>query len=375
MAGRRRGILAAAAGAALASGAAYYAWQLDHQAFRVSHRHAALDAHVAAVAGDRVRIRRRAPLEPPIIGLEYPGGHAMLDSRDGDWYRVARVWGRRPVRGMPCRFDSFVYPGDPELAHGIAFEDVRYPTELGPCPAWLIPGGDPEAPWVIAIHGKGASPREVLRMLPVIHRAGASVLAIGYRNDIDAPASPDRRHAFGASEWRDLEAAVRFARGRGARNVVLFGFSMGGAIAASFLRNSAHSTTVAAVGLDAPMLDLRAAVEHRARHHPLPMAVHRAMLPVAAWMLRVDWQRYRYLDDAERWPGPIFLAHGSADPLVPVATSDAAAERLGPRVRYVRVDGAGHVRSWNADRERYERELEAWLTEAAEAARRLLRVR
>lgn len=359
---------AAAAGAAAGALTALYAWQFDRQAFRVQHRHAAFDAHVTAVTDDRVRIRRRGPLEPPIIGLEYPGGHAVLDLREGDWYRVSRVWGRRPVRGMPCRFDSFVFPGDPAVAHGISFQEVRYPSELGACPAWLVPGRDAEAPWLIAIHGKGASPREVLRILPVIHRAGWTVLAIGYRNDIDAPRSPDGRYGFGLTEWRDVEAAVRFAVERGAHEVALFGYSMGGAIAASFLRRSELAARVAAVGFDAPMLDLRATVQHRAQHQPLPAAVHRLLLPVAGRALRVPWEAVRYLDDVDGWPGPVFLAHGTADPLVPVATSDEAAARLGGRGRYVRVEGAGHVRSWNAEPGRYERELEAWLVDAREAA-------
>lgn len=360
---QRRAALASATGLAAALLAVgVYAGQLDRQAFRVNHRHARLDGHVVATGRDRVAVRRRAGLEPPLIGLEYPGGHALLDAVDGPWYRIARVWGRRPVRGMPCRFDSFVYPGDPELAHGLPFEEVRYATELGPCPAWVVPGGNGDL-WAVAVHGKGASPREVLRMLPAFHRAGVTVFAIAYRNDVDAPPSSDRRYTFGRQEWRDLEAAVRFAVERGARRIALFGFSMGGAVCASFLRSSPLREHVVGLGLDAPMLDLRAAVRHRARHHPLPTPVHEALLPAAGLLLRIPWRELRYVDETGQWPGPVFLAHGTADPLVPVATSDEAAARLGDRVRYVRVEGAGHVRSWNADPERYEATLTAWLEE------------
>lgn len=356
-----------AVGLTLGAAGAVYTWQFDVQAFRVVRRRAKLEHHVVEADEGRVCIAGRGPLEAPIIGLEYPGGHAVLEARDGAWYRYSRTWGRRPAAGMPCRFDSFVYPEDPQVAHELPFQVRAFDGELGPCPAWVVPGNDNAAPWLIAIHGKGASPREALRILPTVNRAGVTLVAIGYRNDLGAPPSPDGRYRYGVTEWRDLEAAVRFVRSQGARGVALFGYSMGGAIVANFLRRSPLAKHVVGVGFDAPMLDLRASVEHRARHHPLPPLAHRALIPVAAFLLGVDWRAYRYVDHVEQWPGPVFLAHGTADPMVPVATSDAVAARLGRRVRYVRTEGARHVRSWNANPVRYERELEKWLAAVREA--------
>ncbi|MGH2610015.1 MAG: hypothetical protein ACRDHF_13125, partial [Tepidiformaceae bacterium] len=50
---------------------------------------------------------------------------------------------------------------------------------------------------------------------------------------------------------------------------------------------------------------------------------------------------------------PVLLFHGDSDDTIPVALSDTfAADR--ENVIYHRVPGAGHVRSWNADRPRYE---------------------
>jgi acetyl esterase/lipase len=61
-----------------------------------------------------------------------------------------------------------------------------------------------------------------------------------------------------------VAAAVAYARGEGARRVVLFDYSMGGGVMANYLLQTAEAggPFPDAVVLDAPMLDLRATVEH-----------------------------------------------------------------------------------------------------------------
>ena len=355
-----------AGGAAAAAGVVgTYAALFAREAFLVRAAPPRLELRIVDVAGDRLVLqprRRSASLEPPVVGLEYPGGYALLSERVGESaYVVARRWGQPPRRALPARFDSFAYPGDPRTAHQLDYEEVRYRTPLGDAAAWVVPGDGPER-WAIAVHGKGAHRREVLRMLPMLHRLGFTVLAISYRNDDDAPRSPNGRYGYGLEEWEDVAAAWRFAADRGARTIVLVGFSMGGAICASFLRRCPTARErLAALVLDAPMLHFRRTVAHRADQHPLPTLAHRAMLPLAGWLLGVPWADLDYLRDASGWSCPIWLAHGTADPLVPVQTSDELARIRPDLVTYHRVEGAGHVRSWNADPAAYDRSLGAFL--------------
>ena len=51
-------------------------------------------------------------------------------------------------------------------------------------------------------------------------------------------ASADGYHRYGQTEWEDLAAAIQYALDHGAEDVVLVGYSMGGAIVVSLLYRS-----------------------------------------------------------------------------------------------------------------------------------------
>ncbi len=257
------------------------------------------------------------------------------------------------------------------VAHGIQFEDVRLPGELAPIPAWYVPGERDTC--LIFVHGKSSWRGEALRLMPVGRSLGLPMLAITYRGCEDVPADPAGRYTYGVTEWRDLEAAVRFAHERGARRVVLAGFSMGGSIVMSFLLRSELRDLVAGVILDSPMLDLRGAVEHQAALAGLGPQRRRILL-TAARLVGVDWESFDYLGRANEFKVPILLFHGDDDRDVPIQVSDAFARRLPDLVEYVRMPGVGHLLAWNADPAAYESRSKVFLERLLEQACALTRV-
>lgn len=256
----------------------------------------------------------------------------------------------------PRRDDPFAlgYRGDPWSGLGLEFEAVTVPTELGPAEGWLVPAGG-GALWAIYVHGVGGLRENGFRQLSVLHEARIPTLMIGYRNDPWGPRGNPPFHGFGLTEWQDLEAAVTWAGGRGAERIVLVAESMGAAIAGQFLKRSAEADRIAALVFDAPALDYRVIARRFMRWLPLGNVILALGYRLARRVLPVDIETAVVADAVRDFPGPVFVAHGTSDPLVPVTISQELSARLRETV-YVETD-AMHLRSWQADRERYRREL------------------
>jgi alpha-beta hydrolase superfamily lysophospholipase len=361
---------AAAALAALAGGAG---WHYSGVLLRPDRRVQYLD-RVTAIADGEVWLRRtRWAEQPGEWALRWPDGMAVVGPVsgvvDGQVRRPLRPAGLVPPVG-PVAIDAGPYDPDPS-AHGLAFQTVPVPGPLGDCPAWLVPASG--STWVIAVHGRGADQRESLRVLPVLHQLGHPVLAISYRNDLGAPASPDGHYHLGDTEWEDLAAAVDYALAAGASGVVLYGWSMGAAITGAYLDRAAGpgAAAVRAVVWDSPLVDWRATLRQQAALRRLPPGFTPLATGVTRLRIGIDFGRFDLVRRPPRRRPPTLLFHGDADTAVPVGPSRtlaAEATRWGWPVRYVEIAGAEHTAAWNVDRRRYESAVADFLTEYAPRA-------
>ena len=341
-----------------------------------------LGTEVLAVADGSVTLAREpgSPREltlPGTWGLRWADGYgrlgAILDQGPDRIERAfTRLEGAPPRAGEGSAVEGYAFPADPTLAAGRPAREVSYPTPLGPTAAWRVEG--PRDTWVILVHGYNAARTETLRTLATVSRQGYPALAITYRNDPGAPRSPDGLRHWGATEWRDLEAATRYALDQGAGGVVLAGFSMGGAVVTSFLMESPLASRVRGVLLDSPALDLGEVIDHGAADRDLPVLgtpVPPALTVVAKGIAGVrydlDWAELDYIDRAGRLAAPMLVLHQGGDPTVPVVLSEQLAAARSDLVTFERFAGDGHVQSWNTDRARYERAVRAFLERVAPA--------
>jgi pimeloyl-ACP methyl ester carboxylesterase len=277
----------------------------------------------------------------------------MLTAGVVDWAGAKR---RKPADPL-----TIGYHGDPGQAFGWRFDTIRYPTELGEAEAWVVPGEPGQRLWGIWVHGIGGIRENGYRMVKTLHEAGLPVLLITYRNDAGAPRSADGLYSFGLGEWRDLEAAVDYAVSQGADRVVIAAESMGAAITGQYLRRGSNVERVAGLALDAPALDFPAVIQAGGRRYRVPLSDYVAAAGLWVWRLvRTDLRRALSLDAVVEFPGPVFVAHGTRDPLVPFSITERLAEKR-PDTRLWKTDADRHPMSFEADREGYARALREWL--------------
>jgi alpha-beta hydrolase superfamily lysophospholipase len=341
------------------------------------------DVDVLAVGAGSLTLRATPETVAPGrygLWLEAGGGHARVgevidhDEQAGTVTRRLLGVDRGRLRQGTARWNQYFYVGTP-AALGLPFEAVAVPTELGDMPAWFVPAADgvpARDTWAVLVHGRGATREECLRALPVLHRLGFPALVVCYRNDPEAPRSRGGRYQLGDAEWLDVEAALLVAAERGAAEVVLFGWSMGGAIVLQLVTRSWVADRVRAVVLDAPVLDWRHVLDHHARLNHVPDAVGRLAQAVlqhrsARRLLGVDaplsLDRMDWVTRAADLHVPLLILHSDDDEFVPAEPSRLLARARPDVVTYVPSRGARHTKEWNVDPDGWDSAVARFLLE------------
>ncbi len=340
------------------------------------------DTQILAVEADSVTLQLSVDtVQPGRYGLWFDDGqgHAKVgavlevDEVAGRVRRVLEVVDTGELRTGSGRWNQYYFAGRPQEALGLSSRDVEITTELGILAAWEVPAADEAAGrWAILVHGRGAPREECLRAVPVLHDLGFTALIPMYRNDIGAPSSSDGRYSLGLSEWRDLEAALLHAVDAGAQQVVLFGWSMGGAIILQTLDRSWLSDRVTAVVLDAPVIDWADVLRHHGAMHKIPGPIGslgRSLIG-RSWARRlvgvhqpIDVALTNWEHRADELKHPTLLIHSLADEFVPVGPSVSLAAKRPDLVRFEPWQEGRHTKEWNVDPERWDAVVRAFLTE------------
>ncbi|MCU1545207.1 MAG: alpha/beta hydrolase [Homoserinimonas sp.] len=300
-------------------------------------------------------------------------GHATVGDivRQGDGTVTRRLLSEdsgRVQAGIRVRISGWFYRTPHDL--GLAYEEVYVRTSLGPAAAWLVEPQTRSGRWVIQVHGRAVDRTETLRALPVFRASGYTSLLISYRNDGVAPRSDDGRYALGDVEWLDAEAAIEYAINHGATDIILMGWSMGGAIVMQAATRTRYAYAVRGIVLDSPVVDWVTVLHHQARAMRIPGFIRQAALAAISrpWgrvltrqSTSIDLPRLDFVRRGSELGLPILLMHSDGDTFVPSAASKALAQQRPDIVTFESFAGAGHTRLWNYDPARWNGAISLWL--------------
>ncbi|MFI5906209.1 alpha/beta hydrolase family protein [Dactylosporangium sp. NPDC051541] len=362
--------LAGAAGLAvlLPTGTAGAGWFLAGQVLDVKSPRV-YPVRVRARAGNRITLTRTPDTARDIpLSFVWATGHARLGTvlsvdRATVTREVAEVTRGALVTGLRGYTSGYVFEGDPRSARGLPYDEVTVPGELGALPAWLVPPveGPADDTWIIAVHGRGAPRGEALRALPTLAATTHRTLVVSYRNDEHAPPSHDHRFHLGHTEWRDVRSAIDYARSAGARDVILMGWSMGGAAILNLLREWNHDGFLRALILDCPVIDWNATLRMNARQLNVPPVWTWTALKLIQHRLGVTGRDLDYRPLAAKIDVPTLLYVDHDDRTVAPAPTVEFAHAAADHVTLVETREAGHCRSWNLDPAAYEHRLAEFL--------------
>jgi dienelactone hydrolase len=311
-----------------------------------------------------------------VWGLETVNGYGQVEtiiSKDSAQVvrRYVHIAGAEPVAGVFADMEVRAYPVDPLTGLGLGYEEVKVEGDLGAFPGWFVDGT--RATWVICYHGNALTRLDCMRLLSITAPAGYPTLVGTYRNNPNAPADPSGLMQYGRTEWPDVQAGVAYAIDHGAQSVVVAGISMGGAVVTSYLMESGPTDVVAGVILDAPALDLGAAIDRGADDESLPvigLPVPRSLVTVTKWVSQrrwdVDFGAMDYLARADELDKPILLFHGEEDSTVPISISEELSrERPDLIWDFIRGPNAEHTATWNVVPEVYAERVLSFLEAVA----------
>lgn len=251
---------------------------------------------------------------------------------------VAFLWVRQEsmlyLPGMPSR-QLVASPAD----IGLHYEAVRIRTGDGEeLDAWFIPA-EPERAVLLFFHGNAGNISHRLDSLRLFHALGLSVLIIDYRGYGQSTGKPSEQ---GTAE--DARAAWRYLvedRAVPAERVIVFGRSLGGAVAAVLAAEHRPGGLI---------------VESAFRSVPDLAAEIYWFLPVRR-LARIEYPVERKLRSVQ---APLLIVHSRDDEIIPFHHGEVLYRAANAPKQLLELSG-GHNDAFLRSRQRYVEGLEAFL--------------
>jgi len=306
------------------------------------------------------------------------GGHALIGrvlSISADNAVVERevlsVTGGRLEDHSRGLWTGHVFGRPSEL--GIPFKSIELTSAGRTLPCWLFTPAHlaDSCNWVVHIHGIRTTRLTTLRNVGVASRAGFVSIVPSFRSDAENVRGYASGSGLGLSEWNDVEKAITYARDHGAKNVILFGLSLGGLIALLLATRSRNSDLVRGLILVGPVTNFPATIRYGAAQLGLPSWVGTvAMIPLklspwyrlAGTPAAIDFSSLQLNDSRELLAVPTLVVQSPNDDEVPYSETLRFANS-NSTVTLSSSFKAFHTCEWNVDPAKFESTINNWLND------------
>ncbi|MDP9174910.1 MAG: alpha/beta hydrolase [Planctomycetota bacterium] len=233
---------------------------------------------------------------------------------------------------------------------------------------WWIPNESAQGKCAIIVHGYSDAKIGAIAWAPLLRSLGFAILAVDLRGHGD---SDFRVCTAGYWERRDLNQVIdqlRAARGESVAQILLFGISMGAAVAAA---TAALRDDVSAVILECPYADFAKAAAYQAMRLGMPGPFFQnAAISLAQWIAGCDFSAVRPVELIPELNCPVLVIQACDDPFL--SPEDLQAMRKAVESRpagrghsiFWPLEGVHHVVGFCEDPAEYRRRIENFIAQA-----------
>lgn len=226
---------------------------------------------------------------------------------------------------------------------GRPYEDVVIPVGKGHIHGWWLPAADPRAKTALIFHGNASNVESSFQKNQPLLAAGLAALIIDYRGyGLSSGPFPNEARVYedATAAWEYLTQGRQIPPG----SIVIWGDSIGGAIAIELARHQPHAAGLVVQASFTSMGDM------------MDYAGYGQWLP--KWLLN---QRFDSLPKVATLRLPTLFIHGEGDRTVPATMSQRLyAATPEPKTLWL-VPGAAHNDIATVAGAAYEQKLTAWL--------------